>query len=85
MAIYRGIVKDNVVVLNGDARLSDGTAVDVYVAPSKRAVENELLRARGLLSDAAAAPEATLPEGIDRRPIEVQGQPLSETIIRERR
>ena len=84
MAIYHGVVKDNVVVLNENARLPDGVAVEIHVpiAPSLPD-DRELLRARGLLQDAIVP--VTIPEDIDRSPIPVQGQPLSEAIIAERR
>ena len=86
MAIYHGVVKDNVVVLNENTRLPDGVAVEIHVpiAPSLPD-DRELLRARGLLQDAAAIVPVTIPEDIDRSPIPVRGQPLSEAIIAERR
>jgi len=86
MVIYHGVVKDNVVVLNENAQLPDGVAVEIHVpiAPSLPD-DRELLRTRGLLQDTTTASPAPLPAGIDRSPIPVRGQPLSEAIIAERR
>ncbi len=85
MVVYHGIVKDNVVVLEEDVHLTDGVAVEVHVssAPASNGADKEALRARGLLQDAETPPPATPP--VDRRPITVQGPPLSEMIIAERR
>jgi len=86
MTIYHGVVKDNVVVLNENAQLPGGVAVEIHVSiASSLPDDRELLRTRGLLQDTTTAAPVTLPAGIDRSPIPVQGQPLSEAIIAERR
>ncbi len=87
MAVYHGVVKDNVVVLPEDARLPDGMTVEVHVPPMPPALPDakQLLRARGLLLDATPTPPEAEDRQMDRRPIVVQGQPLSQTIIAERR
>ena len=50
MAVYRGTVRNNVVVLDADVHLTDGLAVEVSVPDTAPSV-NDLLRARGLLQD----------------------------------
>ncbi len=86
MAIYHGVVKDNVVVLNENARLPDGVTVEIHVPVTPSLPDDrELLRARGLLQDVTTTSPVTIPEDIDRSPIPVQGQSLSEAIIAERR
>ena len=82
MDVYQGIVKDNVVLLDADVRLADGLAVEVRVPATARSV-NDLLRARGLLLGTNLAAPSASPT--DRRPIVVEGRPLSEQIIAERR
>jgi hypothetical protein len=81
MDVYRGVVRNNVVVLDPDVQLTDGLTVEVRV-PTKPLSVEQILRERGLLQDTkergAAAPPA------DRHPISVNGQPLSEQIIAER-
>jgi hypothetical protein len=92
MSVYRGVVRGNVIVLRDDVRLADGTTVEVRIirtaaGPSQRshsedAFEQQLLES-GLITEINAAP-GLAPAG-DRAPVEVQGRPLSEVIIDERR
>jgi hypothetical protein len=81
MDVYRGVVRNNVVVLDPDVQLADGLTVEVRVPARSPSVE-QILRERGLLQDtkerAAAVPPA------DRHPTSVHSQPLSEQIIAER-
>jgi hypothetical protein len=59
MAVYRGVVKDNRIELDGDARLTDGARVDVYIradaTPTADADGEEAflrrLRAEGVLDE----------------------------------
>ena len=92
MVIYRGVVKDGVVVLPDDADLPDGQQVEVRIVPvspegtwdderERRFVLH--LREAGYLS----SPEGPAPDQAedDFAPIEVSGIPLSQMIIEERR
>lgn len=86
MAIYYGVVHDNRIEIEGGARLAEGTRVEVRPrSPSDVAVDDEeikeQLRAAGLLAPAPVA--ATGDEAF--APVLMQGEPLSEPIIRERR
>lgn len=91
MQIYRGVVRAGVVVLPEDAHLAEGTPVEVRVLhalmngvseeEAERAFERELL-ALGILSSLPAP--LSSPRDNDFEPIEIQGKPLSKTIIRER-
>lgn len=97
MIIYQGRVKDNVVVLPDGARLPDGTAVEVRVAepqprgasaeeaplddPARR-FEERLLEA-GLISE--IKPRGSRSPVTERRLIRVEGKPLSEIVIEDRR
>ncbi len=89
MAVYYGVIKDNKVELEDDARLADGIRVEVRPSPPREddareddAAADDILRAEGLLED-------ELPELARARepfePVVVRGEPLSEQIIRERR
>lgn len=90
--IYRGVIKDRVVVLPEGVELADGSEVEVHVLASDAdttpraripdAVKDELL-ARGLVIE-FKDPPMVAPEG-DRTPVRVEGKPLSEMIIEERR
>jgi hypothetical protein len=92
MAVYRGVVKNNRVELEGDAHLPDGALVEVRPRASQGgaaapAVEDDaaadaLLRAEGLLEEEPPAPPRARAAF---EPVVVQGEPLSEQIIRERR
>lgn len=85
MAVYYGVIGNNTVVLPDDVRLPDGVAVEVrprIIDEQDDSVADEILRSEGLLEDE--------PPGMPRtrapfEPVAVQGEPLSEQIIRERR
>jgi hypothetical protein len=92
MQAYRGTVRGNVVVLDEEVQLEDGTPVEVRVAeqnheaddtldPEERA--QRLMVQRGLLSEVKRPSRVEIPDRIS--PIEVPGKPLSEIIIEERR
>ena len=92
MVVYRGVVKDGVVVLPEDVNLPDGQHVEVRIAPvSQEGTWDEeherrfvrALRESGFLS----TPEDPAPDQgeDDFAPIEVSGTPLSQVIIEERR
>jgi hypothetical protein len=90
MAIYYGVVHDNRVELEGDARLAEGTRVEVRPHPGgDLAADEEVVKARlraaGLLAPAPVADAADEDEDDAFEPVVVQGEPLSEQIIRERR
>ncbi len=90
--VYRGVVKDRVVVLVDGDDLPEGSAVEVRVVVSDAentprarvpdAVKAEML-ARGLVLE-FKEPPMIAPED-DYRPIQVAGKPLSEIIIEDRR
>lgn len=90
--VYRGVVKDGVVVLVDGGDLPDGSVVEVRVIASDAentprarvpdAVKAEML-ARGLVLE-FKEPPLHAPDG-DYRPIQVAGKPLSEIIIEDRR
>jgi hypothetical protein len=92
MAVYRGVVKGNTVVLSGPVDLPDGAEVEVWpVAPARTPEEEQTqedafeqhLLAIGLLKRLPAyAPD---PPGLDRTPAELEGTPLSERLIQDRR
>ncbi len=96
MIAYRGIVKDNVVLLPEEAHLQDGTQVEVIVIPAniqvhrspksleaaEEAFKQRLLE-EGLILE-IKRPTPTAPEG-DRRPIKVKGKPMSQIIVEDRR
>ena len=91
MAIYYGVVRDNRIELEEAACLADGTRVEVH-APSPdskdmavdEAVAKARLRAAGLLGPALEIEDAEDPEE-EFEPVVIQGELLSEQIIRERR
>lgn len=92
MAHYFGLVKGGVVLLPPEVSLADGTVVEIRVAEAvqvagdERAIGDAAKRrlvALGLLTEIKGA--TLLPSADDRRLIEVEGKPLSETIIEERR
>jgi hypothetical protein len=92
MAVYHGVIKNNRVELEGDARLPEGTLVEVRpravqahdAMPTAEddAAADALLRAEGLLGEEPPAPRGAR---VPFDPVVVQGEPLSEQIIRERR
>jgi hypothetical protein len=96
MAVYQGIVKDNVVLLPEEAHLQDGTQVEVKVVSAairehrspesletaEEAFEQGLLE-KGLILE-IKRPSLTESKG-DRRPIKVKGKPMSQMVIEDRR
>ena len=85
-----GVVKGDVVILPEDANLPDGLTVEIRpVEPDPQqsdAAEEQFLQRLlelGLLTEIKRPPRIP-PEG-DRTPIQVEGTPLSEMIIQERR
>lgn len=89
--IYRGVVKDRVVVLPEGVELPEDTMVEI-LAPSAgeetalpedlTPLERALLEA-GLIREVKRPPR-TLPTE-DYEPIQVQGVPLSQAVLDERR
>ncbi len=93
MAVYDGVIRDNVVVLPDGMRLPDGTPVEVRprVAGTRddddsAAVDAEL-RADGLLDEPLddLDADAAATDRDDFEPVPFTGRPLSEQIIEERR
>lgn len=90
MPPYYGVIKDNRVVLDDDVRLADGTRVEVRPQPAdardtmqaEEAVK-EQLRAAGVLAPAPTMAEDD--EDDDFEPITIEGEPLSQMLLRERR
>lgn len=91
MPVYRGIAKDNVVVLPEGVHLDEGLIVEVRIPPvgAKRPGLDhpedhfkQRLVELGLLKEIKIPP--AVPGG-DRTPIKVKGKPLSQTITEERR
>ena len=93
MQTYYGVVRGNVVVLPEGVHLADGSTVEVRVPDlsSSRATD-EAARETLFMQDLMEAGlvlnppylDADLPS-IERRLIQVQGTPLSQMIIEERR
>ena len=92
MSIYHGIVKENVVVLPEGVRLEEGLRVEVRTLSQNAALTEEEQReeqfrerlvATGLLRENKLTSRQA-PEG-DHTPIQVEGKPVSQTIIEERR
>jgi hypothetical protein len=92
MPIYHGIVRGNLVVLPEGVRLEEGLRVEVRTLSQDDALSNEeqleeqfreRLVASGLLSENKQVSRQA-PRG-DHTPIRVEGKPLSQTIIEERR
>lgn len=94
MQVYHGIVRDNVVVLPKDVHLQDGTEVEVRAVGSKgkesvepgespRQVLKRRLREAGLVLQFKDISQATKDE--DFEPITLEGTPVSQLIIEERR
>ena len=85
MAVYYGVIRNNTVVLPDDVRLPDG--VPGVLRPriddeQDDSAADEILRSEGLLED---EPPGVLRHRAPFEPVVVQGEPLSEQIIRERR
>ena len=92
MPTYPGIVQGNVVLLPDDIRLPDGVAVQVQVPGSDTEPSSQVdpeaaflqrLLELGLLSETRTLDRTQ--DDRDRVLIEVEGKPLSEMIIDERR
>ncbi len=89
---YYGVVRGHRIVLPEGTDLEDGTVVEIRVLDSSEGEEDRLspnsplaqaLVASGLMLE-VKPPLTSMPDG-DRTPIKVTGEPLSETIIRDRR
>lgn len=90
MRVYRGVVKGNTVVLDESASLPDGAIVEVRAVATSVEDEREREEAfkRHLLELGVIKRLPTRepdPPGIDRTLVELEGPPLSQTIIEERR
>lgn len=89
MQVYYGVVKDRRVVLDDDVRLDDGTRVEVRPRHAQTSnadaeeIVKERLRAAGIL--APLSPSGNDDEDDDFEPIMVEGEPLSQMLLRERR
>ncbi len=89
MSTYYGVVKGNQVILPQDANLAEGTPVEVRVLPQSdqppaaEADFKQRLIDLGLLAHPkVTSPAITLQ---NQTPLHVAGQPLSQSIIEERR
>lgn len=92
MSIYRGVVRNNAIVLVGDVHLREGAEVEIVVddtgmAPGSHA-DPELsfqlaMVAAGLLTGAPLRRSA--PPDWDYSPVVAPGKPLSEIIVDDRR
>ena len=92
MVVYRGVVKGRIVELIEPADLPDGSQVEVRpvfplpATPEERAQEEAFSRhllGVGMISRLPTREPD--PPGTDRTPIQIEGGPLSEQIIEERR
>jgi len=90
LEMYYGVVRGNHIELENGVRLADGVRVEVHpqvvtgdtIRTDPTAGVLRRLRAAGLLENEPSTPRRG-PAPFD--PVEVQGEPLSEQIIRERR
>jgi hypothetical protein len=90
MAVYRGVVKGNTVVLEESAGLPDGAIVEVRAVAASLEEEREreeaflrhLLEIGMIKRIPSRLPD---PPGLDRTLVELDGPPLSQMIIEERR
>jgi hypothetical protein len=92
MAVYRGVVRGNTIVLDAQAGLAEGTVVEVRPVAPPAAVQEEPAREvsflRTLLDSGvirAIPPRLPDPPGLDRTPLRVDGPPVSQTLLEERR
>jgi hypothetical protein len=85
MPIYYGVVKGNMVVLPPDARLPEGSTVEIRV-PDEAAIlaAKEAMLAAGLITT-IRMPGTPLPPHRRATPLAVEGPPASELVIQERR
>ena len=87
MSTYYGTVKGNMVILPEGTQLAEGAAVEVRVlqqpgqSPATEADFKQRLIDLGLLGHSKMTVSVIPPQ--NRTPIEVEGQPLSQTIIEE--
>ncbi len=91
MAVYDGVIRDNVVVLPDGVRLPEGTPVEVRPRvggardDDSAAVDAEL-SAAGMLEETPGDHDAdATADSNDFEPVPFTGRPLSEQIIEERR
>lgn len=87
MQVYEGIVRNQVIVLSKGIQLDEGSRVEVRIpetvgGPSESLYKQRLVEA-GLMQE-LKGPNVPEP-GETRMPLQLGGQPLSETIISERR
>ena len=91
MTVYYGTVRGSIIVLRDDVKLSEGSQVEIRPLEPEQApsLEEEDLRVQRALLEAgllvAIRPLGTRSSEPDPPPIHVEGTPLSELIIAERR
>jgi hypothetical protein len=90
MVVYRGVVKGKTVVLDEATELPDGAIVEVREVAASQDDEREREEAfkRHLLAIGLMKRLPTRepdPPGTDRTLLEIEGPPVSQTIIEERR
>ncbi len=90
MATYYGVVHNRYIELEGGASLAEGTRVEVRTqSPAEVAPDDEAVKARfraaGVLAPQPLAAATDQQEDEAFEPVEVQGEPLSEQLLRERR
>jgi hypothetical protein len=92
MAVYRGVVKNKAVVFEEPVDLADGVEVEVHIvdddAVSGGGQERETAFLQHLLAIGmigSIPPRLPDPPGLDRTPLKVDGPPVSQTLIEERR
>jgi hypothetical protein len=92
MTVYRGIVRGKTVILTEPVDLPDGAVVEVRVAVPAPAKAEEREREEAFMRHLleigliwAIPPKLPDPPGLDRTPIPVEGRPVSETLIEDRR
>jgi hypothetical protein len=91
MPVYYGTIRNRVVILPEGVQLVEGAQVEIRLPakpmPPKPIESEESFKQRllevGLLKEVKA--QYLIASTEDRTPIQVQGEPLSRTIIKERR
>ena len=87
MRVYKGIVKDRVVLLPEGVHLDEGLRVEVRVPEAGQETPEESYKKQlvevGLLQEIRQPSRPWTDQ--DRTPIKVKGKPLSEQIMEERR
>lgn len=90
--VYYGVARGNVVVLPAGVEIPDGLQVEIRMLESHDAASGQepaadllqqRLLERGLLREIRGP--APVPAPGDRTPVPIEGKPLSEMIIEERR